>query len=76
MFEKIRIKNQIKKLKKEITLNERKRARSQAALIEAILQNTSPSDDVLDFFNYYTEQINNSREKISNLQSKIDKNKK
>mgnify|MGYP000861565049 FL=1 len=42
MFEKIRIKNQIKKLKKEITLNERKRARSQAALIEAILQNTSP----------------------------------
>ncbi|HBR31138.1 MAG: hypothetical protein PHD46_05215 [Eubacteriales bacterium] len=76
MFEKIRIKNQIKKLKKEITLNERKRARSQAALIEAILQNTSPSDDDVDFFNYYTEQINNSREKISNLQSKIDKNKK
>ena len=60
----------IKKYKKQIAMIEKKRIRSQAALIEAILQNKSPSDTDVDYFNQYTAQIDYFREKIHELQSK------
>ena len=61
---------------KDIDELERKRERSQAALIEAILQNKSPNDQDVDFFNNYSAQINHWREKISELQASLDSMKK
>lgn len=60
----------IKKYKKQIAMIEKKRIRSQAALIEAILQNKTPNDTDVDYFNQYTAQIDYFREKIHELQSK------
>ncbi|MGM9631767.1 MAG: hypothetical protein ACI3XL_01575 [Eubacteriales bacterium] len=72
MFEKLKLNSQIKKYKKQIVAIERRRARSQAALVEAILSNTVPDDDDVDYFNTFTSQINSIREQMHECQRKLD----
>lgn len=64
MFKKIRLKKEIKKCKRIIENLESKRARSQAALVEAILTHVDPADADVDYFNMYTDRINAERNKM------------
>ena len=71
MFEKFRIKRRIRALEAEIREIERKRARSQAALTEALLSGTEPSDVDVDYFNKYTSHIDILRARIRDLNEKL-----
>lgn len=73
MFEKMKVKKKIKMYRQQIELLEKKRARSQAALVEAILTHTSPGDEDVDYFNNYTAKINEIRSLMHELQDKYDK---
>ena len=68
MFEKLTLKRGIKKYKKKIEQIEKKRSRSQAALINAILSNTTPDDTDVDYFNRYTAEIEELRSKMQELE--------
>ena len=68
MFEKLTLKRGIKKYKKKIEEIEKKRIRSQAALINAILSNTTPDDTDVDYFNRYTAEIEELRSKMQELE--------
>ncbi len=72
MFKKFKLKNQIKACKKEIEELESRRIRSQAALVEAILTNSVPDDADVDYFNAFTEKINNKRDEMRELQKALD----
>ena len=72
MFVKLRIKRKIKGYQKAIELVEKKRIRSQAALVEAILTNSVPSDEDVDYFNKHTAVINDLRDKMHDLQKQLD----
>ena len=72
MFRKARIRRDIKRCLREIELLEHKRERSQAALIEAILTQTSPSDTDADYFNRFTAQIEANRARIQKLQEELE----
>ena len=71
MFKKMRLKSEIKQCKKEIELLEQRRTRSQAALVEAILCHTEPDDSDVDFFNQFTEQIEEKREQMHQLMDEL-----
>ena len=45
MFEKFKIRKQIKVIRQRIGFLEQKRARSQAALVDAILRKVDPADE-------------------------------
>lgn len=64
MFKKMKLKSKIKKCKKQITIIEQKRSRSQAKLVEAILTHTTPDDEDVDYFNRYTSQIEDVRRQM------------
>jgi len=68
MFEKCKIKRKIKRYQKMIESVEKKRIRSQAALVEAILTNSVPSDEDVDYFNKHTAVINDLRNQMHVLQ--------
>lgn len=51
---------------------EKRRIRSQAALVEAILLNTVPSDEDVDYFNTYTSVINDLRNRMHELQNQLN----
>ncbi len=68
MFRKIKLKKQIRACIREINLMEQRRSRSQAALVSAILTGTTPADDDVDYFNRYTAQINETRDRLHQLQ--------
>lgn len=72
MFRKLRLKRQIKQIRKRIEEIERKRARSQAALVEAILTHTTPNDEDVDFFNRFTAQIEEQRNLLHQVQAELD----
>ena len=71
MFEKFKIRRKIRKLKIQIEELEKKRSRSQSALVDAILSNSVPADQDVDYFNRYSERINSDRERIRELQKKL-----
>ena len=71
LFKKMKIKRKIKKYEKQIAQLEKKRMRSQAALIEAILQHTTPHDADVDYFNNYSAQIDYFRVRIHEEQNKL-----
>lgn len=73
MFEKFKLKKQIEECKKNIAVLEQKRTRSQAALLEAILKNATPNDQDVDFFNQFTEKIENERNRMHQFMSELDK---
>lgn len=68
MFRKIKLKKQIRACIREINLLEQRRSRSQAALVSAILTGTTPADDDVDYFNRYTARINETRDRLHQLQ--------
>ena len=72
MFKKMKLKREIEACKKEITVLEGKRSRSQAALVEAILTHTEPNDKDVDFFNMFTHQIEGVRDKMHQLMKELD----
>ena len=71
MFEKLKLRRKIRKLKIQIEELEKKRARSQSALVDAILSNSIPEDQDVDYFNRYSERINSDRERIRELERKL-----
>jgi hypothetical protein len=73
MFKKARLKRAIKRSKKQIAQLEQRRTRSQAALMEAILQHTSPDDRDVDFFNYFTTRIDEERGRLRQLMEELEK---
>lgn len=72
MFKKIKLRLQMKSLIKRIEKIERKRSRSQAGLVDAILTNSSPADEDVDFFNRYTDQINELRHQVNQLKKLLE----
>ena len=72
MLKKWKLKREIEKCKKQITVLEQRRTRSQAALVEAILQQTSPNDKDADFFNYFTTRIEAERNKLHQLMEELE----
>lgn len=75
MFDKTRLKKKIATAKQTIAHLEQKRSRSQAALLDAILKNTTPNDEDVDFFNKYTEQIEVERNHLHELMKQLDEAK-
>ena len=76
MFEKFKIKRKIRALKLQIQELEKKRARSQSALMNALLTNKDPVDEDVDFFNRYTAHIDIIRKRIRELQNKLEEGTK
>ena len=72
MFEKAKLKKAIKRSKERIEAIEQRRTRSQAALVEAILRHTEPNDKDVDFFNQFTEQIEEERANLHRLMKRLD----
>ncbi|MBP5209542.1 MAG: hypothetical protein J6125_01645 [Clostridia bacterium] len=72
MFKKAKLKKQIKKCHERIEEIERKRSRSQAALVEAILTHTTPDDQDVDYFNRFTQQIEAEREVLKQLTTQLN----
>ena len=72
MFEKSKLKKDIKKAKNNIETLEKKRTRSQAALVEAILTQQTPDDSDVEYFNRFTELIEAERRKMHELMKKLD----
>ena len=71
MFRKLRVKRQISKCKKQIIDIEQKRMRSQASLVTAILSNTAPDDADVDYFNRFTAEIEEIRNKMKELELQL-----
>ena len=72
MFEKIKLKAQIKRSKLRIEEIERKRERSQAALIQSIVRKEEPTDEDADYFNKFTDQINAERNHLRRLTKRLE----
>lgn len=72
MFERYKLKKQYKKCLLTINQLEAKRMRPQAAIVEAILTNSTPSDEDTDYFNTYTKKINELREQLRDIKAKLD----
>lgn len=71
----IQLANEIRTLETEISMLEQKRSRSQAALLDAILDGTEPAQDDADFFRVFTAEIEYKREKLKELYKKRGKYK-
>ncbi|MEG0456767.1 MAG: hypothetical protein RR549_01385 [Oscillospiraceae bacterium] len=72
MFKKSKLKKELKNQIKLIEELEKKRYRSQAKLVEAILIHESPSDEDVDYFNQFTERIESTRTRIHEIQAELD----
>ncbi len=75
MFKKIKLRRAIAKCKRCIEYLEKKRSRSQAALVESILTNKEPADEDVEFFNLYTSRINAERDKMHQFEVELGSNK-
>ena len=64
MFQKRKLRKQIKQSKEAILALEQKRSRSQAALVSALLKNEIPRDEDVDYFNHFSEKIDREREHL------------
>ncbi len=65
------IKKQIKASEAEIEALEKKRLRSQSAILEAMLNKTEPSEQDADCFRTYSELIEVERENLRNLKGQL-----
>lgn len=72
MFEKKKLKKELERDKDLIEEIEKKRYRSQSQLVEAILKQETPSDEDVDYFNRYTEQIETLRARIQDIQRQLE----
>lgn len=72
MNEKRRLKKEIKRCRLTIGEIERKRSRSQSALVQAILLQEEPNEMDVEWFNKYTGEITACRNHMIELQKKLD----
>ena len=72
MLKKMKLKKKIKSAKRNIETLEKKRTRSQAALVEAILTQQTPSDEDVEFFNRFTALIEAERDKMHALMKELE----
>ncbi len=72
MNEKRRLKKEIKRCRLTIEEIERKRSRSQSALVQAILLQEEPNEMDVEWFNKYTGDITACRNHMIELQKKLD----
>lgn len=72
MSQKSKLKKEINECRKKILVLEQKRTRSQAALVYALLNHTTPDDADIEYFNRYTVQIENERERMHELMKELD----
>lgn len=71
-MEKRKIKKEIKVCLQTINEIERRRSRSQAALVQAILLHQVPDNDDVEWFNKYTGEIAACRNRLDELQRDLD----
>jgi len=72
-FRKMKLRREIRRCKRKIELIEQRRARSQAALVTAILSNAHPDDRDVDYFNQFTQMIDHEREKMRAYMEELKK---
>ena len=72
MSEKRKYKKEIMKCRKTIEEIERKRSRSQSALVQAILLQEEPQEADVEWFNKYTGEIDAVRKNMITTQKKLD----
>ena len=72
MFEKEKYKKEIKKCLVTIEEIERKRSRSESALVQAILLQEEPNEADVEWFNKYTGEITACRNHMNEIQKKLD----
>ena len=72
MSEKSKLKKEIKVCRQTIEEIERKRARSQSALVQAILLQEEPDERDVEWFNKYTGEITACRNHMKELQNKLN----
>ena len=72
MSEKRKLKKEIETCKKTIVEIERRRSRSQSALVPAILLQEEPNDADVEWFNKYTGEITACRNHMLELQKKLN----
>lgn len=72
MFEKRKYEKEIKKCRQTIEEIERKRSRSQSALVQAILLQEEPNEADVEWFNKYTGEITACRNHMTETQKKLD----
>ena len=71
MFEKMKLKKAIRECKETIEDLERRRNRSQAALMEAILLHEDPNDEDVEYFNSFTAKIEEQRELMHSYMARL-----
>lgn len=69
--EKRKIKKEIKVCMQTIEEIERKRSRSQSALVQAVLLQETPEESDVEWFNKYTGEITACRNHMIELQKKL-----
>jgi hypothetical protein len=70
--EKRRLKKEIKLCMQTIQEIERKRSRSQSALVQAVLLQETPDERDVEWFNKYTGEITACRNHMIELQKKLN----
>ena len=71
MSEKRKLKKEIKVCMQTIEEIERKRSRSQSALVQAVLLQETPEESDVEWFNKYTGEITACRNHMIELQKKL-----
>ena len=72
MSEKSKLKKEIKICRQTIEEIERKRSRSQSALVQAVLLQEEPDEMDVEWFNKYTGEITACRNHMIELQKKLN----
>ncbi len=72
MSEKSKLKKEIKVCRQTIEEIERKRSRSQSALVQAVLLQEEPDENDVEWFNKYTGEITACRNHMIELQKKLN----
>ena len=70
--EKRKLKKEIKTCMRTIEEIERKRSRSQSALVQAVLLQETPDERDVEWFNKYTGEITACRNQMIELQKKLN----
>lgn len=72
MFEEKKYKREIKRCRATIEEIERKRSRSQSALVQAILLQEEPNEADVEWFNKYTGEITACRNHMTEMQQRLE----
>ena len=72
MLKKSKLKKEINACRKKIQMLEQKRTRSQAALVYALLNHTTPNDSDIEYFNKFTVEMENERVHMHELMAELE----